>query len=44
MIRLTDSDYEMIEVLKRSGRISVTDLAEALSMRRSVWRDWRRLR
>ena len=36
MIRLTDSDYEMIEVLKRSGRISVTDLAEALSISRST--------
>lgn len=36
MIRLTDSDYEMIEVLKRSGRISVTDLADVLSISRST--------
>ncbi len=36
MIRLTDSDYEMIEVLKRAGRISVTDLAKALSVSRST--------
>lgn len=36
MIRLTDSDYEMIEVLKRAGRISVTDLAKTLSVSRST--------
>jgi DNA-binding Lrp family transcriptional regulator len=36
MIKLTDRDYEMIEVLKRDGRISVTDLANALGVSRST--------
>ena len=36
MIRLTDRDHEMIDVLKRNGRISITDLANALGVSRST--------
>lgn len=36
MIRITDSDLEMIEVLKSHGRISVSDLAKTLGVSRST--------
>ena len=36
MIRITDSDLEMIEVLKSHGRISVSELAKTLGVSRST--------
>lgn len=36
MIRLSQADLDMIEVLKASGRISVSDLAKTLGVSRST--------
>jgi DNA-binding Lrp family transcriptional regulator len=36
MIRLTEQDHAMIELLKRSARMSVTDLAMAMGVSRST--------
>lgn len=36
MIRITDSDLKLIEVLKSHGRISVSDLAKRLGVSRST--------
>ena len=36
MIRITDSDLEIIEVLKAPGRMSVSDLAKTLGVSRST--------
>lgn len=36
MIRLTDGDLKLIEVLKSSARMSVSDLAKALGVSRST--------
>ena len=36
MIQLSERDYDMIGVLKRFGRISVTELAEVLGVSRST--------